>query len=125
MKNLASKILEVARTSDGLVLSQWKFTLDILKDSGMLGSWPTTFPIEQNLKIDKDESQPKVLASVWSGIFFTSKQLDLMLHIPSTSLVSSLLTLGNTILMPSTGFLGTLKPLPVKESFYDAQVGWT
>ncbi|KAJ9552385.1 hypothetical protein OSB04_016430 [Centaurea solstitialis] len=55
--------IEVARTSDGLVLSQRKFTLDILKDSGMQGSRPSLFPIEQNLKIDQDESQPKVDAN--------------------------------------------------------------
>ncbi|KAI3722512.1 hypothetical protein L2E82_33551 [Cichorium intybus] len=55
--------IEVAKTPDGLVLSQRKFTLDILKDSGMLGSRPSSFPIEQNLKLDHDESQLTVDAN--------------------------------------------------------------
>lgn len=52
--------IEVAKTSNGLVLSQRKFTLDILKDSGMMGARPSSFPIEQNLKIDQDENQSKL-----------------------------------------------------------------
>lgn len=47
----------MAKTSDGLVLNQRKFTLDILKDIDMMGARPSSFPIEQNLKIDQDESQ--------------------------------------------------------------------
>ncbi|GKD72486.1 putative RNA-directed DNA polymerase, partial [Tanacetum coccineum] len=38
--------IEVAKTSDGLVLSHRKYTLDILKDSGKLGCKPSSFPIE-------------------------------------------------------------------------------
>lgn len=45
--------LEIANTEDGLVLSQRKYTMDILEDSGLLGSLPSPFPKEQNLKIDK------------------------------------------------------------------------
>ncbi|KAK1435086.1 hypothetical protein QVD17_00846 [Tagetes erecta] len=55
--------IEATKTSDGLVLSQRKYTLDILKDSGMLGCKPSAFPIEQNLKLDKGENEPKVDAS--------------------------------------------------------------
>lgn len=50
--------IEVARTSDGLVLSQRKHTLDILDDIGMQGCRPSTFPMEQNLKIDESEDSP-------------------------------------------------------------------
>ncbi|GJV39047.1 putative RNA-directed DNA polymerase [Tanacetum coccineum] len=55
--------IEVAKTSDGLVLSQRKYTLDILKDSGKLGCKPSSFPIEQGLKLDKGENEPSIDAS--------------------------------------------------------------
>nr|GEZ41568.1 hypothetical protein [Tanacetum cinerariifolium] len=46
--------IEVVKTKDGLVLSQRKYTLDILNDYGKLGCKPSTFPIEQGLKQEKD-----------------------------------------------------------------------
>ncbi|KAD6795877.1 hypothetical protein E3N88_06773 [Mikania micrantha] len=52
--------IEVARTSRGLVLSQRKYTLDILEDSGMEGCRPSSFPIEQNLKLGIEEQDPPV-----------------------------------------------------------------
>lgn len=51
--------IEVARTSDGLVLTQRKYTLDILEDSGLHGCRPSMFPMEQNLKINKSEDSPQ------------------------------------------------------------------
>lgn len=44
--------IEVARTAEGMVLSQHKYTLDILKDSGMEGSRPSLFPMEHNARHD-------------------------------------------------------------------------
>ncbi|KAK1416343.1 hypothetical protein QVD17_32133 [Tagetes erecta] len=55
--------IEVARTSEGLVLSQRKYTLDILKDSGLQGCRPSSFPMEPNLKLDKGEEEEKVDAN--------------------------------------------------------------
>ncbi|KAI3701667.1 hypothetical protein L6452_26909 [Arctium lappa] len=55
--------IEVAKTSDGLVLSQRKYILDILQDTGMLGCRPSAFPFEQGTKLDKGEEEARVDAT--------------------------------------------------------------
>lgn len=45
--------IEVARTSNGLVLSQRKYTLDILEDCRIIGCRQSAFPMEQILEIDQ------------------------------------------------------------------------
>ncbi|KAM0052273.1 putative RNA-directed DNA polymerase [Helianthus debilis subsp. tardiflorus] len=57
--------IEVARTKDGLVLSQRKYTLDILEDSGMLGCKPCSFPMERNVKLEEDDKDARVDASMY------------------------------------------------------------
>ncbi|KAL7588189.1 hypothetical protein Lser_V15G36295 [Lactuca serriola] len=55
--------IEVANTSSGMVLSQRKCTLDILKDNGMMGYKPSSFPIKQNLQLDQCADSPNIEAS--------------------------------------------------------------
>nr|GEV57057.1 putative reverse transcriptase, RNA-dependent DNA polymerase, Gag-polypeptide of LTR copia-type [Tanacetum cinerariifolium] len=55
--------IEVARISEGLVLSQHKYTLDILQDSGLQGCPPSLFPMEPNLKLDNGEEEEKIDAA--------------------------------------------------------------
>ncbi|GJW70559.1 putative reverse transcriptase, RNA-dependent DNA polymerase, LTR copia-type gag-polypeptide [Tanacetum coccineum] len=55
--------IEVTKTTDGLVLSQRKYTLDILENSKKMGCKPSAFPIKQGLKLDKGESESRVNAS--------------------------------------------------------------
>ncbi|GJS52929.1 putative RNA-directed DNA polymerase [Tanacetum coccineum] len=55
--------IKVAKTKDGLVLSQQKYTLDILENNGKMGCKPSAFPIEQGLKLDKGESESRVNVS--------------------------------------------------------------
>ena len=42
--------IEVARSSKGLSLSQRKYVLDLLKETGMIGCKPASTPMEHNLK---------------------------------------------------------------------------
>ena len=52
--------MEVTRSKEGIVVSQRKYTLDLLSEVGMLGSEPTNVPIDFNHKADMSTKGKKV-----------------------------------------------------------------
>ena len=52
--------IEVAYSRQGIFISQRKYILDLLKETGKLGCKTTGMPIEKNHRIGNDEENPKV-----------------------------------------------------------------
>ena len=48
--------IELARSKHGIFISQRKYVLDLLKETGMLGSKACDTPMEQNQKLGDDSS---------------------------------------------------------------------
>ncbi|XP_041027042.1 uncharacterized mitochondrial protein AtMg00810-like [Juglans microcarpa x Juglans regia] len=49
--------LEIARSKTGISLCQRKYALDILQDTGNIGSKPAAFPMESNLNLTADNPE--------------------------------------------------------------------
>jgi Reverse transcriptase (RNA-dependent DNA polymerase)/Integrase core domain/gag-polypeptide of LTR copia-type/GAG-pre-integrase domain len=50
--------IEIAHSTKGLFLSQRKYTLDLLKETGKLGTKPATSPMETNIKLNTEDGKP-------------------------------------------------------------------
>ena len=73
--------IDVARNSEGIFLCQRKYTLDIIAETGLLGSRPVGFPMEQNhtLALAKGPLDPKRYRRlVGHLIYLTSTRPDLV-----------------------------------------------
>ena len=49
--------IEVARSKEGISLSQRKYVLDILEDTGLLGARPVETPMDPNVKLCVDQGE--------------------------------------------------------------------
>jgi hypothetical protein len=50
--------IEIAHSLKGLFISQRKYTLDLLKETGKLGCKPTTTPIDSKVKLNTEKGEP-------------------------------------------------------------------
>lgn len=80
--------VEVARSKEGIFLSQRKYALDIITETGLLGSKPSSVPIEPNHKLALDNSpllsKPEAyrrLVGRLIYLMFTRLELSYAIHI--------------------------------------------
>ena len=81
--------IKVSRSQKGISISQQKYTLEILKDGGILGAKPVNFPMEQNTKLSyardllKDPSQYRRLVGRLIYLTITRPNIMYSVHVLS------------------------------------------
>ena len=76
--------MEVARSKTGIVVSQWKYVIDLFKEIGMSGCKPASIPIDPDQKLEDDKEGDLVDTSQYQRlvgrlIYLSHTQLDIAL----------------------------------------------
>lgn len=73
--------IEISRSPAGTLLNQRKYTLDILKDVGLTGAKPATFPLPKGLKLSTEIGEVMSNPEAYSRII--GRPLYLTITIPN------------------------------------------
>jgi hypothetical protein len=82
--------LELACSTKGISVSQQKYCLDILQDSGLLAAKPAAFPMESNLQLSRDDGD--LLADLTSYRRLVGRLIYLTLTRPEISFSAQVLS---------------------------------
>lgn len=83
--------MEIARSRDGIMVSQRKYTLDLLKETGMLGCKPSDVPMDPNLKLygrtpdQKSADKGQYQKLVGKLIYLSHTRPDICFYVSMTS----------------------------------------
>ncbi|GAA0158345.1 transmembrane signal receptor [Lithospermum erythrorhizon] len=88
--------IEVARSQEGIFLSQRKYILNIISEAGLLGAKPAAFPLEQNHRLAKSTSPLLIDTERYRRVVgrllylsFTRPDLSFVVHVLSQFLHAS------------------------------------
>ncbi|GFS37808.1 hypothetical protein Acr_00g0054060 [Actinidia rufa] len=117
--------IEVARSRHGISLSQRKYSLDLLQDTGMLGCRPASTPMVPNLKISAESGELLLDPSIYQRlvgrlIYLTNTRPDLTFAV---SIVSQFMHSPRTSHLDAVyHILQYLKSYPGRGLFYKSRV---